>query len=87
MKTPKKKWMIVGLEALVLVLLIATLGFGQSKVVVNEWQVPFLNCLTGPIANIGGYLQWGAERAAFEMNQAGGHRREAREGRRHRHGE
>ena len=72
MKTTKKKWMGVGLEALVLVLLIATLGFGQSKVVVNEWQVPFLNCLTGPIANIGGYLQWGAERAAFEMNQAGG---------------
>ncbi|GHU60941.1 branched-chain amino acid ABC transporter substrate-binding protein [Spirochaetia bacterium] len=39
---------------------------------VTEWQVPFLNVLTGPIASIGGYLQWGAERAAAEINAAGG---------------
>ena len=68
----KKKAVVVGMEVLVLVLFVASLGFGQAKVVVNEWQVPFLNCLTGPIASIGGYLQWGADRAAFEMNQAGG---------------
>ena len=24
------------------------------------WEIPFLNVLTGPIASIGGYLQWGA---------------------------
>ena len=42
------------------------------KVVVTEWEIPFLNCLTGPIASIGEYLQWGAERAAWEINQAGG---------------
>ncbi len=38
----------------------------------TEWEIPFLNCLTGPIASIGEYLQWGAERAAWEINQAGG---------------
>jgi branched-chain amino acid transport system substrate-binding protein len=37
-----------------------------------EWEIPFLNVLTGPIASIGGYLQWGAERAAAEINAAGG---------------
>jgi branched-chain amino acid transport system substrate-binding protein len=36
------------------------------------WEIPFLNVLTGPIASIGGYLQWGAERAAEEINAAGG---------------
>ncbi len=39
---------------------------------VEEWEIPFLNCLTGPIASIGEYLQWGAERAAYEINEAGG---------------
>ena len=41
-------------------------------VVVDKWEIPFLNVLTGPIASIGEYLQWGAERAAWEINQAGG---------------
>ncbi|MBI9104821.1 MAG: ABC transporter substrate-binding protein [Spirochaetales bacterium] len=41
-------------------------------VVVDEWEIPFLNVLTGPIASIGEYLQWGAERAAWEINEAGG---------------
>ena len=43
-----------------------------GKVVVSEWKIPFLNCLTGPIASIGEYLEWGAERAAKEINEAGG---------------
>ena len=60
------------LSVLVIVMLAAALGFGQAKVVATEWQIPFLNCLTGAIANIGEYLEWGAERAAFEINQAGG---------------
>ncbi len=38
----------------------------------TEWEIPFLNVLTGPIASIGEYLQWGAERAAEEINAAGG---------------
>jgi len=51
----------------------AAKGSGSgSKVVVDEWEIPFLNVLTGPIASIGEYLQWGAERAAMEINQAGG---------------
>ena len=44
----------------------------EEKYVLEEWEIPFLNCLTGPIASIGEYLQWGAERAAFEINEAGG---------------
>jgi branched-chain amino acid transport system substrate-binding protein len=60
------------LGVLILVLFAAGLGFGQAKVVVSEWQVPFLNCLTGPIAAIGEFLEWGAEYAAKEINAAGG---------------
>ena len=45
---------------------------GKAKVMVTEWEIPFLNSLTGPLASIGEYLQWGAERAAWEINQAGG---------------
>ena len=41
-------------------------------VAVDEWEIPFLDCLTGPIASIGEYLMWGAERAAEEINAAGG---------------
>lgn len=40
--------------------------------VATVWEIPFLNSLTGPIASIGEYLQWGAERAAWEINEAGG---------------
>jgi len=57
---------------LVLLFVAASLSFGQAKVVVNEWQVPFLNSLTGAIAAIGEFLQWGAEYAAAEINAAGG---------------
>lgn len=44
----------------------------KAEAKVTEWEIPFLNCLTGPIASIGEYLEWGAERAAWEINQAGG---------------
>jgi branched-chain amino acid transport system substrate-binding protein len=47
-------------------------GSGEAGAVIDEWEIPFLNALTGPIASIGEYLHWGAERAAFEINQAGG---------------
>lgn len=57
---------------LLLVLIAASLSFGQSNVVVSEWRVPFLNSLTGPIAAIGEFLQWGANYAADEINAAGG---------------
>ncbi|MDC7227084.1 MAG: ABC transporter substrate-binding protein [Spirochaetales bacterium] len=45
---------------------------GGSEVVVDEWEIPFLNCLTGAIASIGEYLQWGAEYAAEQINAEGG---------------
>lgn len=56
----------------VLLLLATTLSFGQTKIVVTEWQIPFLNCLTGAIASIGEYLNWGAVQATKEINEAGG---------------
>lgn len=55
---------------MVLLLVASTAAFGQ--VVVNEWQIPFLNSLTGAIASIGEYLHWGANYAAQEINAAGG---------------
>ena len=42
------------------------------EIMVDEWEIPFLNCLTGPIASIGEYLQWGAEFAAEQINAEGG---------------
>ena len=44
----------------------------ELTVVVDEWEIPFLDCLTGPIASIGEYLLWGAKRAEAEINEAGG---------------
>ncbi len=36
------------------------------------WEIDFLNSLTGPIASIGSYMSWSAQRAAREINGAGG---------------
>ena len=66
----KTKGVLVGMA--LLAFLAAGSGLAQAQAEVKEWQVPFLNCLTGAIASIGEYLQWGAERAASEINQAGG---------------
>ena len=51
-------------------LLFTLVGCGQPAP--KEWTIPFLNSLTGAIASIGEYLEWGAERAAKEINDAGG---------------
>jgi branched-chain amino acid transport system substrate-binding protein len=37
-----------------------------------EWKIDFLNSLTGPIASIGNYMSWSAQRAAKEINASGG---------------
>lgn len=69
----KKKILTVLISLTMLSIVIASPAFAdQNEVVVEEWKIPFLNCLTGAIASIGEYLQWGAERAAFEINAAGG---------------
>ncbi|MDR2078325.1 MAG: ABC transporter substrate-binding protein [Treponema sp.] len=47
-------------------------GEGKPGAAVDTWEIPFLNVLTGPIASVGDYLQWGAEWAAAEINAAGG---------------
>ena len=50
----------------------AAFASSQQEVVVDEWEIPFLNCLTGPIASIGEYMAWSAHRATKEINEAGG---------------
>lgn len=47
-------------------------GASSTEVVVDQWEIPFLNCLTGPIASIGEYMAWSAHRAAGEINEKGG---------------
>jgi branched-chain amino acid transport system substrate-binding protein len=59
------------LVVLVTLAILVTMGC-QKPYQVTEWKIPFLNCVTGPIAAIGEYLQWGAEQAAREINAAGG---------------
>ncbi len=51
-------------------LLLSVVGCQQPAP--KEWDIPFLNSLTGAIASIGEYLEWGADRAAKEINDAGG---------------
>ncbi len=55
---------------IVAALLLGVVGCQQPAP--KEWTIPFLNSLTGAIASIGEYLEWGAERAAKEINDAGG---------------
>jgi branched-chain amino acid transport system substrate-binding protein len=72
----KRKWFTALAVLLVLVAFVFTgcqpAGTAKVRVKVKEWDIPFLNCLTGPIASIGEFLEWGAERAAKEINEAGG---------------
>jgi branched-chain amino acid transport system substrate-binding protein len=65
-----KKMMAVGV--LVTMLFAASTGIAQDKVVVTEWQIPFLNCLTGPLASHGSMYQWSTNQAAADINKAGG---------------
>jgi len=57
---------------LVLAVALVALTSCAPRVAVKEWEIPFLNALTGPIASIGEYLDWGAQQAAREINAAGG---------------
>ena len=54
------------------IILIFTFNIFGQEVVVDEWRVQFLNSVTGPIASIGEYMSWSANRAAEEINAAGG---------------
>lgn len=59
--------------ALVLGIIFASaLNICAQEVKVKEWNIPFLNTITGPIASIGEYMSWSANRAAEEINAAGG---------------
>jgi branched-chain amino acid transport system substrate-binding protein len=55
-----------------IIVMVATSVFAGSQVEVKEWTIPFLNDLSGPIASIAGYLDWGAQQAAREINANGG---------------
>lgn len=69
-----KSFISILLVLMLIVFFVSFAGFTASKpeVVVDEWEIPFLNCLTGPIASIGEYMAWSAHRAADEINAAGG---------------
>jgi len=69
-----KSYINILLVLMLIVFFVSFAGFTASKpeVVVDEWEIPFLNCLTGPIASIGEYMAWSAHRAADEINAAGG---------------
>ena len=68
-----KAVVIFSISLLVMVILIAaTIGTSGQDVMVDEWKIPFLNSVTGPIASIGEYMSWSANRAAEEINAAGG---------------
>lgn len=43
-----------------------------GRVKVSEWQVPFLDCMTGDLASYGQLFNWSAQLAASEINKAGG---------------
>ncbi len=66
----KKHFLLVNL--IVVIIIISTVNVFGQEVVVDEWKIPFLNCVTGPIASIGEYMSWSANRAADEINAAGG---------------
>ncbi|HPK87872.1 MAG TPA: hypothetical protein PK267_07620, partial [Atribacterota bacterium] len=60
-----KAVVIFSLPLLLLVILIAaTVSASGQDVMVDEWKIPFLNSVTGPIASIGEYMSWSANRAA-----------------------
>jgi branched-chain amino acid transport system substrate-binding protein len=63
-----KKTMAVG----VIVIMLFAAGHGLAQVAVNEWQIPFLNCLTGPLASHGSMYQWSTDQAVADINRAGG---------------
>ena len=70
-----KNKLLVATVILLLVFVSFSGAKGQQEgkeVAVEEWEIPFLNSITGPIASIGEYLSWSADRAAEEINAAGG---------------
>jgi branched-chain amino acid transport system substrate-binding protein len=44
----------------------------ESKVVVDKWEIPFINCMTGPAAGIGAISDYFQKAAVEEINAAGG---------------
>ena len=65
---------LVLLKTLLSIALILTIS---SSVIASQddndvWRINFLNSLTGPIASIGNYMSWSAQRAAKEINETGG---------------
>jgi len=70
----KRKISFIFLKTILLLLLImmislSVIAFQDEQKV---WKIDFLNSLTGPIASIGSYMSWSAQRAAQEINESGG---------------
>jgi branched-chain amino acid transport system substrate-binding protein len=62
------------LKMMLLLLLVSLISFSviASQDEQKPWKIDFLNTLTGPIASIGSYMSWSAQRAAQEINDGGG---------------
>ncbi len=74
MNLDRKKYLIFSMTT-IFFLLIAANSF-SATVSQNDnnkaWKIDFLNSVTGPIASIGNYMSWSAQRAAQEINESGG---------------
>jgi branched-chain amino acid transport system substrate-binding protein len=65
-----KKAIILSVFSLMMVT-VASSGYADD-VVVDQWEIPFITIKTGAIAHIGLEVVWAVEKAAKEINEAGG---------------
>jgi branched-chain amino acid transport system substrate-binding protein len=74
MKKKKERAMFVTLWLTVIMLLAIALmgGCAKPEAVTSEWDLPFVNFMTGPAAGMGLPLDWSVEFATKEINDAGG---------------
>ncbi len=73
MNLDRKKCLIFSVTILFFLLVTATSFSATVSQNDNKaWKIDFLNSVTGPIASIGNYMSWSAQRAAREINESGG---------------
>ena len=70
----RRQFSVILLKTILSLLLILMISFSAiaSQDDHKVWKIDFLNTLTGPIASIGNYMSWSAQRAAQEINETGG---------------
>lgn len=70
----RRQFSVILLKMIISVLLILMISLSAiaSQDDHKVWKIDFLNTLTGPIASIGNYMSWSAQRATQEINENGG---------------